>query len=50
MAVALNKPTLVLFTYAEVTSYHDVPWCVRLVAPYEADDIVQAVRRLRPKI
>jgi ADP-heptose:LPS heptosyltransferase len=48
MAVALNKPTLVLFTYAEVTSYHDVPWCVRLVAPYKADDIVLAVRHLSP--
>jgi ADP-heptose:LPS heptosyltransferase len=46
MAVALRKPTLVLFTYAEVTSYHDVPWCLRLVAPYEAKDIVLAIRNL----
>lgn len=46
MAVALCKPTLVLFTYAEVTSYHDVPWCLRLVAPYQAKDIALAVRNL----
>jgi ADP-heptose:LPS heptosyltransferase len=50
MAVALGKPTLVLFTYAEITSYHDVPWCLRLVAPYEAEDVVLTIRRLSPKI
>lgn len=47
MAVALCKPTLVLFTYAEVTSYHDVPWCLRLVAPYQAQDVALAVHNLR---
>ena len=46
MAVALGKPTLVLFTYAEVTSYHDVPWCLRLIAPYRSNDVVQSVMRL----
>ena len=46
MAVALRKPTLVLFTYAEVTSYHDCAWCLRLVAPYADEDIVLAVHRL----
>lgn len=33
MAVALRKPTIVWFTYAELTSYHDHPWCRRLVQP-----------------
>jgi hypothetical protein len=33
MAVALRKPTLVWFTYAEVTSYHNHPWCRRLIQP-----------------
>ena len=46
MAVGMRKPALVLFTYAETTSYHDVPWCLRLVAPYEAEDMVLAVRHL----
>ncbi len=49
MAVAQHTPTLVLFTYPEVTSYHDVPWCVRLVAPYDAADIVTEFRRLQDK-
>ncbi len=46
MAVALGKPTLVLFTYAEVTSYHDVPWCLRLIAPYQSNDVVHGVMSL----
>ena len=33
MAVAMKKPTLVLFTYSEVTSFHENPWCRRLINP-----------------
>ncbi|MEI8169692.1 MAG: glycosyltransferase family 9 protein [Rhodoferax sp.] len=33
IAVAIKKPTLVLFTYAEVTSFHANPWCSRLINP-----------------
>lgn len=33
MSVAMKKPTLVLFTYPEVTSFHDHPWCRRLIQP-----------------
>jgi ADP-heptose:LPS heptosyltransferase len=40
MAVALRKPTLVWFTYAEVTSFHDHPWCHRLIQPSVADFVV----------
>jgi ADP-heptose:LPS heptosyltransferase len=46
MAVAQRTPTLVLFTYPEVTSYHEVPWCVRLVAPYDAADVVTQFHQL----
>lgn len=46
MAVALCKPTLVLFTYPEVTSYHDVPWCSRLIAPYSATELAEQFSRL----
>lgn len=37
MSVALRKPTLVWFTYAEVTSFHEQPWCRRLIQP-DADE------------
>jgi ADP-heptose:LPS heptosyltransferase len=33
MAVAMKKPTIVWFTYEEVTSFHDYPWCKRVVKP-----------------
>jgi ADP-heptose:LPS heptosyltransferase len=33
MAVAMQKPTLVWFTYPEQTSFHDEPWCARLIQP-----------------
>ena len=33
MAVAMKKPTLVWFTYAEVTSFHEDSWCRRLINP-----------------
>jgi hypothetical protein len=33
MAVAMKKPTIVWFTYEEVTSFHAHPWCQRLVQP-----------------
>jgi ADP-heptose:LPS heptosyltransferase len=33
MSVAMKKPTLVLFTYPEVTSFHEHPWCRRLIQP-----------------
>ncbi len=47
MAVALRKPTLVLFTYPEVTSYHNVPWCTRLIAPYDAQQMVMQFQQLQ---
>ena len=33
MAVAMKKPTIVWFTYEEVTSFHDYPWCRRVIQP-----------------
>ena len=42
MAVALRKPTLVWFTYPEVTSFHDHPWCQRLIQP-TTDEFTSAV-------
>ena len=33
MAVAMKKPTIVWFTYEEVTSFHDLPWCKHVVQP-----------------
>ena len=33
MSVAMKKPTLVLFTYPEVTSFHDYPWVTKLIQP-----------------
>lgn len=45
MAVALRKPTLVWFTYPEVTSYHDHPWCQRLIQP-SAEEFTSAVSSL----
>ncbi len=40
MSVALRKPTLVWFTYSEHTSFHDVPWCKRLIDP-NSDEFVK---------
>jgi len=33
MAVAMKKPTIVWFTYEEVTSFHEYSWCKRLTQP-----------------
>ena len=45
MAVALRKPTLVLFTYPERTSFHNEAWCRRLINP-SADEFVAEVASL----
>ena len=45
MAVALKKPTLVWFTYPEVTSFHNEPWCKRLIQP-SVDEFVMAATGL----
>ncbi len=45
MAVAMRKPTLVWFTYAEVTSFHDNEWCRRLIQP-SAENFVTEVESL----
>ncbi len=45
MAVALKKPTLVWFTYPEVTSFHDHPWCQRLIQP-TAEEFTSAMLAL----
>ena len=45
MAVALRKPTLVWFTYPEVTSFHNEAWCLRLIQP-SVDSFVSAVSTL----
>ena len=33
MSVAMKKPTIVWFTYDEITSFHNHPWCSRLTRP-----------------
>lgn len=45
MAVALRKPTLVWFTYPEVTSFHDHPWCRSLIQP-TTDEFTDCVASL----
>jgi ADP-heptose:LPS heptosyltransferase len=45
MSVALRKPTLVWFTYPEVTSFHKEAWCLRLIQP-SVDEFVSAVSTL----
>ncbi len=45
MAVAMKKPTIVWFTYEEVTSFHNYPWCRRVVQP-TPDVFSKAVNRL----
>ena len=45
MAVALRKPTLVLFTYPEQTSFHNEAWCRLLINP-NADEFVSEVASL----
>ena len=45
MAVALRKPTLVWFTYSEVTSFHSEAWCLRAIQP-SVDEFVTAVSTL----
>ena len=45
MAVALRKPTLVWFTYPEVTSFHNEAWCSRLIQP-STDVFVSTVSKL----
>jgi ADP-heptose:LPS heptosyltransferase len=42
MAVALRKPTLVWFTYAEVTSFHNQAWCRRLIQPTVESFVAEA--------
>ena len=37
ISVGLKCPTLVWFTYAERSSYHEVKWCVRLIQPQAAE-------------
>jgi ADP-heptose:LPS heptosyltransferase len=45
MAVALRKPTLVWFTYPEVTSFHNEAWCRRLIQP-STEEFVSTVSKL----
>lgn len=46
MAVAMKKPTLVLFTYAETTSFHGHTWCERLIQPFSPAEFLDALSRL----
>jgi hypothetical protein len=48
MAVALKRPTLVWFTYAEHCSFHEHPWVRRLVEPsaLEFKEAIEALLRL----
>ena len=45
MAVALRKPTLVLFNYSEGAAFHNEAWCSRLINPSE-DEFVSEVASL----
>lgn len=47
MAVALRKPTLVLFNYKEGAAFHNEAWCRRLINP-SADEFVSEVAYLLP--
>ena len=44
MAVALRRPTLVWFTYAEHTSFHDEVWCERLIDPTVEEFVAGALK------
>jgi len=44
MAVALRRPTLVWFTYAEHTSFHDEAWCERLIDPTVEEFVAGALK------
>ena len=46
MAVGLRKPTLVWFTYAETTSFHEDAWVSRVIQPSE-EEFVSAVNQLQ---
>lgn len=46
MAIALRKPTLVLFNYPELSAFHSVSWCQQLISPYTSDDIQAAIQKL----
>lgn len=46
MAVGLRKPTLVWFTYAETTSFHEDAWVSRLIQPNE-DEFVSTVNQMK---
>ena len=46
MAVALKVPTLVWFVIDQPASYHDTPWCARVVNP-SAQGVLEAVSELR---
>jgi ADP-heptose:LPS heptosyltransferase len=48
MAVALRKPTLVWFTYPEISSFHNEAWCLRLIQP-SVEEFVSAVSTLFAK-
>ena len=45
MAVGLRKPTLVWFTYGEITSFHDNIWVNRVIQPIE-QEFVAAIDKL----
>ena len=45
MAVGLRRPTLVWFTYAEHSSFHDVSWCERLIQP-NTQEFLNAFKKL----
>jgi hypothetical protein len=45
MSVGLRRPTLVWFTYPEHTSFHEVPWCERVIQP-SVQEFMQAVDKL----
>ena len=42
MAVGLRRPTLVWFTYAETTSFHEHTWVRRVIQPTEAEFVSSA--------
>lgn len=45
MAVGLRRPTLVWFTYAEVTSFHEDAWVKRVIQP-TPDEFVSTINQL----
>jgi len=48
MSVAMQKPTLVWFTYDEVTSFHNHPWCSRVTRP-QPEEFRLAFNKLLPQ-